>query len=360
MPPTITREPRLRLPVQRQASPLQVDPGLPADPHLRALSEQIIARAKISFLRAAAGAEPDGDDPFRAEAEQFLATRSEHRRERYQRLATATLSSSDELRSIVVGRFRHLELRPHMAIPPMQVDREALRRALEAYREQFMKGAGGKPDPDLQAGLAFKKMRMFINEVHCFEETSEWSDSDEVNLGGMKIDPFGNSTVIDEFVVSSDFDEGETARPLRKFAGWNLVTEPVGFPYVYGAIVVMAEKDDGGFAKFLRGLWEKVGAQVTAAVAGAVGAAIGGAIGGVLGAVVGAIVGALIGWLISLFDDEDDIMGARVLTMTLASAAKSYYDWAKLTSAGGWPFTLNYKYDGSHYRVKGAYKVFTE
>jgi hypothetical protein len=98
---------------------------------------------------------------------------------------------------------------------------------------------------------------------------------------------------------------------------------------------------------------------VKAAVAAGVGAAIGGSIGGVVGAAVGAIVGLLIGWIISWFDNPDDIVGARTVTMTLAAATKSYYDWAKLTTPGGWQFPepLQFNGDGGRYRVNAKYTV---
>src|SRR5262245_58730796 len=115
------------------------------------------------------------------------------------------------------------------------------------------------------------------------------------NIGGNFVDPHGNTHFVDQFQVSDDFDTDEkvTFGMSKAFATWDLVTAGSGFPYVYGAVIAMAEKDDGGFYAFLKDLWEKVGSQVKTAIAGAIGAAIGGAIGNVLGAVVGAIVGVV-------------------------------------------------------------------
>ncbi len=175
--------------------------------------------------------------------------------------------------------------------------------------------------------------------------------------------PDGKSSGIDQFKVSHDFDEGETVNMFKKFAGFDLVTKDGGWNYVYTGIIAMAEKDDGGFAKFLQELWDKVGDAVTAAVSGAVGAAVGAAIGAAMGGIIGAIVGfvlaAVILWLISLFDNQDEILGTRILTMTLAAATKSYYDWAKLTSSSGCKFELRYRGDGSNYRVRGCWRVHT-
>jgi hypothetical protein len=223
------------------------------------------------------------------------------------------------------------------------------------------KGIVIKLDPDLIGGLAFKKMRLFIRSVKCIEETSEIG-SDEINLGGTVTDPFGNTSVVQQFEVSDDFDEGESVNygTSKVFATWDLVTKTPGFPYVYAGVIAMAEKDDGGFYKFLNELWKMVEDKVKTAVGAAIGAAIGGAIGNVLGAVVGAIVGALVGWLISLFDNADDIVAVKPLLMTLASCKKSYYDWAQLTSANGWTTTMHFKGDGGHYAVTASFKIFTQ
>src|SRR5262249_18490292 len=158
-------------------------------------------------------------------------------------------------------------------------------------------------------------------------------------------DPFGNTSLVQEFAVSDDFDEGEQVDfgMSKAFHTWNIETKKEGFPYVYAAVIALAEKDDGGFWKFLKALWEKVEGEVKALIGAAVGAAIGAAIGAAfagIGAIVGALVGVFIGWLINVVgDNPDDPIGAKAVTMTLAAATKSYYDWAKLTTPEGWTKT---------------------
>jgi hypothetical protein len=58
-----------------------------------------------------------------------------------------------------------------------------------------------------------------------------------------------------------------------------------------------------------------------------------------------------------LFDNKDDIVGVKPVLMTLASSRRSYYDWAKLTTAEGWKTTLHFKGDGGRYDVDCAFKV---
>jgi hypothetical protein len=121
----------------------------------------------------------------------------------------------------------------------------------------------------------------------------------------------------------------------------------------------LAEKDDGGFYKFLKELWEQVRDKVTSAVKGAVAGAIGAEIGAVVGTIASAALAALVAWLISLTDNADDIIGTGVVRLDLGACTKSYYDWAKLTSPDGLYDTLHLKEDGN-YRVGVSWKVFAQ
>ena len=148
----------------------------------------------------------------------------------------------------------------------------------------------------------------------------------------------------------------------KVFATWDLATDPVGFPYVYPAVISLADKDDGGFYKFLTDLWDQVRDKVLAAVKEAVAGAIGAAeIGAVLGTIASACVAAIIAWIIDLFSgtNVDDIIGVKAAYITLGACTKSYYDWAQLTMPEGYYDTLHLKDDG-YYRVGYSFKVFPQ
>src|SRR5262249_31691116 len=149
-------------------------------------------------------------------------------------------------------------------------------------------------------------------------------------------------------------DEGEQVDfgASKAFYTWNIETKKEGFPYVYCAVIALAEKDDGGFSDFLKDLWQKVGSMVEGA--------IGEAIGGLIGASVGRVVAEFVLWLDNSLYNSDDILGAVPLILSLSVANKSYYDWAKLTSPQGLTDTLTFTGDGSHYEVDVAYRVFTQ
>jgi hypothetical protein len=370
--------------------PVISEPALPADPALRAIADDVLSALRYSFAVAAADEQPSASGRVDRGVQAYLATRRADQRAHVREEAKTLLAAPAPLRARTFGRYAAVDPKAYRAagsdnmtglVGKLPVERVAVQKSLDGLvarlmvmptaaktqtlEHQALDAAGKaiilKLDPDLIAGLAFKKMRLFIRSVQCIEETSEIG-SDEINMGGTVTDPFGNTSIVQEFEVSTDFDEAEIVNygASKVFATWNLVTTTPGFPYVYASTIALAEKDDGGFYKFLNELWKMVEDKVKTAVAAAVGAAIGGAIGNALGAVVGAIVGVLVDWILSLFDNHDDIIGVKPLLMTLASCKKSYYDWAKLTSAGGWATTMHFKGDGGHYAVAVAFKIFTQ
>jgi hypothetical protein len=381
----------------KQVSPVVVDPPLPSDPTLRAVVDDVLAKLRYSFAAMAAAEQPVApgrlDETFRG----FLASRRESSRSRYQAKARALLEAPVPVRASQLGRYSALDPKEYRNLGSdamasrfgkLPVDPGRLKDSLAKFRARFavmpklpkitlvdqdttdtsQKQVQIQFDPDVMAGLMFKKMRLFIKKVRCIEETDEVG-SDEISLGGTVTNPFGTTSLVNQFEVSDDFDEGEAVDfGLSKvFATWNLETKPVGFPYVYSAVIAMAEKDDGGFHSFLKALWEKIDEEVKAAIAGLVGAAVGAALGTIipgLGTIIGALCGFLIGvfidWVISWFDNPDDIVRVKTMLMTLASSRKSYYDWAQLTQPQGWTTTLNFKGDGGLYKVDVAYRVFTQ
>jgi hypothetical protein len=389
--------PRIQILKQVLPAVTIIEPTLPSDPALRAVIDDVAARLRYSFAAAAAdeqvAAPGRADQAFRA----FFTSRSPASRARFRERGAALLSGPPVIRAAHLGRYAAVDLKEYRTLGSEgmtgrfgkpAVDSAALVTSLERLRDRVaalpklpqvpaiehetadvnQKQVVIKLDPDVIGGLMFKKMRLFINKVRCIEETDEIG-SDEINLGGTVTTPFGNSSIVNEFEVSSDFDEGEAVNfgMSKVFTSWNLETKSAGFPYVYATIIAMSEKDDGGFYKFLKALWEQIDQEVKKAIAGLVGAAIGGALGtafGPLGTVVGVLVGALFGilidWMLTWFNNPDDIVGAKAVLMTLASSRKSYYDWAKLTSAAGWKTTLHFKGDGGRYDVDCSFKVFTQ
>lgn len=354
---------------------LIADPPKPRDPQLRSVTEDVLSKLRYSFASVAAMNQPPRvsgglDQVFRS----YFASRSEASRARFREQSRALLAAPGPIRDLALGRYGVVDLQEYRSlgsdklaerVGKLVVEPDAAKAALDSSSRAVLSLSGGKAiqeAADLKAGLAFKTMTLFIERVVCVEE-GELMD-DEINMGGNATDPFGNTTLISQFKIHHDFDTGEQVvyeHPGRVFHTWNLETNKEGFPYVYAAVISIGEKDDGGFYKFLKDLWEKVQAEVIAAIGAGVGAAIGAAIGATLGlgigAIVGAVVGAFLGWIIGLFDDPDDIIGTQSLVFGLGAATKSYYDEVKLTP-GGWKDTLTFKSSShGHYEVDYAYRL---
>ncbi len=346
---------------------LVVDPPMPRDPHLRQIADDVVAQVKYAIVQAAAEDAP-ARDRLGEVARSLVASRPQREREHARMQARSLLAAPEVVRQRHFGRLAGLQTAAYRsqgfeAAPKLSINADALKAAF-ARSGAVLRNASGGSNPDVLAGAQYKTMKLFVRRVRCIDETDgEWG-SDEIALGGTVTDALGKTSLVSQFLVHDDFDKGEVKNYgfSKVFCSWALQTGAAGFPYVYSAVIAMAEKDGGGFGKILQELWDIVDDKVKAAVGAAIGSAIGAAIGSAipgLGTLIGAVFGLLIGWIISLFDNPDDMIGTRVTMMTLGAATKSYYDWAKLTSAEGWTHTLTFRGDGGHYKVDLSYRIFT-
>lgn len=377
-----------------QPSLVVVDPQAPSAPEVRTLLNDVADRMKLSFAVAASGARPaqatDTDKLFQS----ILASRPQAQRQAAQARAQSMLAAPAATRQNFFGRYAALDATSYkgsdaaeVAVGKARVDGAKLTTALTRFGENDAVRVDAAPgafaakklvaidlaaarllaaaNPDVVAGAKYKKLGLFLNSVKCLEETSELSASDEIAMGGTATDPNGTTHKIGQFMVSDDFDAGET----KSYSGrgkllheWAIVKSN-DWPHVYTAVLVMAEKDEGGFGNFLQELWEKIGDEVKKAIAGAVGGAIGAALGSFfgplgagLGAAVGWLVGLLVEWIMSWF--ADDLIAMKTIQLGLGAATKSYYDWAGLTANPAHQFTMNFNGDGGRYRVKCSLSVY--
>lgn len=180
-------------------------------------------------------------------------------------------------------------------------------------RFDFGNQEGGGQDPTPR-----KLIQLRIHKVKCLKETSDWGD-DEIALGGLMIDDMGEVIRVPEFYVSKSFSTGETKafNPPRPFASFT--AKKNGQKKIILAVLALAEKDQGGFASFLKELWSRVTLQATI-FAGALYAAltlllpaevikyftvVASVLGGLLvGVLVGAALTAIFALLASLFKDD--------------------------------------------------------
>ena len=349
------------------------------DETLHAIAQDILDHLKYTIMAAANGQGGSGNEIADA-CRAFVASRRPKAQAAYKAKAGQLLATAAS-RKTEFGRFASIE--PSAILAQKLTDASA-----KAGPASFMKAGSltadklhavelpndirldkkkdapkGKPkpeDPDLVAGLKYKQMEFYIGAVHCVESTGGLLEgSDETELGGVVIGATGKVVKISRYSVAEMDDNTTHTYPGGKsFWKYALVTNEK-WPQVYTATVALADRDDGGFGDFLESLWDKVGSYVSAAVGAAGGAALGALLGSAipgLGTVIGAVVGALFGWLVSLFHNADDIIGVRTSTMHLGAATKSYYDWAKLTTAAGWTQTLDFHEEGQ-YRVDVGWRL---
>jgi hypothetical protein len=361
--------PNLNSKLPRSADTIVIDPGLPHDPDLRALTEHVLNGLKYSYCVAAAEDGTDAPGELDRAFQEFVRSQNPDKRSVSRQRAQDLLRAPAPARAGEFGAFATIDPVKYKAIGSEATIRTIVKDTWKAPLQPKWKHpltpAWKVPLPvsqDVKAGLAFKRLRLTVTRVECLDETSGFG-SDEINMGGTKVDPGGKTSLVKEFEIFDDFDEGEVIYPEhpkkknKVFAEWNLETTLGGYPYVYTAVISMAEKDDGGFWKFLKKVWDKVDTYVTTAIAAGIGSLAGSVFPGI-GTVVGAVVGAFVGWLISVLgDNADDIVDTHTLQLTLEKANKSHYDELKLTSKWGRPVERFFEGDGGRYKVNFAYHV---
>lgn len=342
------------------------------------ITQDTIAYFKYTIMAAAAGVPGTGND-FADQVRAFVASRSPKAKAAYLAKAHAMIATL-AARQPQFGHYASLE--PSAILSQSRAD--AVKRARGTtfakagtlhldklsslavandvrldIKPDAPKAKKPPQDPDTRAGLEYKYLECYLDEVRCVTSTGGLLEGgDDLMLGGVVVGATNKTAEIKQFQVGVDdeFVDGKLFvwTPGKTFHKFPLRTDGV-WPAIYSVTIALADKDGGGFGDFLKGLWDKVGAAVSAAIGGAIGTAIGSVIPG-LGTVIGAIVGALIGWLVSLFHNEDDIIGSATSNFALGADTKSYYDWAKLTAPEGNRVTLHYKDDGE-YRLRIGWRV---
>lgn len=169
--------------------------------------------------------------------------------------------------------------------------------------------------------LETKKLKFQINSIKCIEETDGFfldpsAGADEIRLGGSKVDALGQvSRVLN--VVSSDFNTGtfKSYSPPKEFTTFDLTQgdspDIAVWPKSFAAILVLAEKDNGGLASFLHELVDRLKVQIILELANigivvgeAIAAAMGAAVAAAIAAAVVFVVVVLVWAIIEAFEDD--------------------------------------------------------
>lgn len=376
------------------------------DPLLHQVATEAVAHAKYTFAAVAAGETGSGNEladtcrsyittrkaksrsTYATKAKELLAAPPEIRNAQFGRfaaIAPATLVASDrkglqvltmapamtQTTASVAASLRKLALSPAFG-PALQ---DAAEDAAEAAAETAIaKAAKDKADADaakaaakakknMDDGHKYKFLEFYIKHVKCIDNTGgALEGTDEISLGGNAVGATGVRHKIKPWLVQEGFDIGvtHTYATAKTFFMFDVpIIKP--WPHEFMVQVALAELDSGGFGDFLEKLWEKLKVVVSGILSDLGGTIAGATIGSFipipgLGTLIGAAIGAFIGWLVSLFHNEDDVVGAKSNRICLHHSSLSYYDKKALTSPGGIPVTLDFHDDG-HYQVGGGWRL---
>jgi hypothetical protein len=364
--------------------PTEAPATLPDDPAVRALATAAYDAVRSSF--AVVAAEPDFPFP-RGSVESDLSTGiialPPERRDVVIKTAQALVAESAERRVGNLGQygryapedFRRLGFSG--ALANLAVDAEGLRRYVEGEAQTLEREARDAENEHIAIVEAYEKktrqklgpfpaltsLALRIENVQCISETSGWG-SDELLIGGLRIDELGNTAVVGQFKVSDDFDSGETvtfADPGRAFTSYDLTTKG-DWPRNFVNVMIMAEEDNGGFASALLDAWTTVAPMVkekiATAVATVLAAYVGEAIGKLIGTIVAWLVTAFANWIISLW--EDDLINSAAISVDLPMMFELMYE---VPTSFGWTNhrkptkSLMFIGDGAIYKVNVHWQV---
>jgi hypothetical protein len=207
-------------------------------------------------------------------------------------------------------------------------------------------------------------LRLRLEKIKVVEETDiNAFGSDEIAMGGVRVDNDGTTEKIARFVPPFAFDQGEVftyAAPGKSYTRFDI--NPGAYPRKYLVTMIMAEEDDGGFAEMLNAAWAKVKDKVqqviAQAIAGLTSAFIGAALAEALGQIVAWLVTTFVGWIISLF--YDDLFKPVTVAVKLPSKWAYRYDNGVTSGWDNWrtgSHTSTFYQDTGDWSADGIYKA---
>lgn len=190
----------------------------------------------------------------------------------------------------------------------MRIDSAHLKH-IAANPQLLFETDDGPDDGHFAPQVDYDNLKLRIRKVKCNDETDgafgSEAGSDEISLGGIKVDETGDVHKLEAFRVSNNFDDGDVKvyNPPKKFASFNL-REGSSWPKTYYVSLVLAEVDNGGLPSYLSDLFAYAKAKVTELVDEAGTAALGAEFGNVITAIAVAAMQALIDFFTSIWEDD--------------------------------------------------------
>jgi hypothetical protein len=325
----------------------------------------------------------------------IIAKQKSKRAGRAKQRAAKLLAEPAATQELNFGRYAQATLSSATVEQAPDVDvTAAVREIVDAEK------AKKKPNPQMMGDSdKYQTIEFHLNSCECIEETSgALEGSDEIVLGGQVVTPTGKIKNIDEFRTKDEFEEGQTkyydwevcdvlsaggqidlpssiedscphGSADNVYRGYKLASADLD-KGTYTLVLLMGEKDDGGFSDILADVYgaleDEIDAAITAA-GGAIGSAIGSVIPGLgtaIGAVLGWIASQVIEWFLGLFDNEDDLVASKSWQVTFD---KKTVDYVKSITPDHLPAPsgtrasemkqLTYNGDGGKYEVRLHWRV---
>jgi hypothetical protein len=162
----------------------------------------------------------------------------------------------------------------------------------------------GKPGFRLQGAL--DRLQFRLTNVKCVDETDGFagseSGSDEISVGGMMIDAAGTSLPIPQ-VDMGDFVSDGVTKNVDILLGELDFRGGQGWPKKFQIVLVLIERDNGGFPEFLNTLLGEVRKEIIKVLAD-LGNAIAPIIGEAIAAAVGWILDKVFTWIKEIWEDD--------------------------------------------------------
>lgn len=215
-------------------------------------------------------------------------------------------------------------------------------------------------DPPSPPIIINPRVEFLLYEVKCLDETNpEWPGNDKINCGAVAVDDQGSVSTINEFNVMDGFKDNvvKTYNPPKMLKSFPL--NSFKYPKSFLVTLTLAEKDWGGFSKFLEELYkaikndlQKILNALGAAAAGALtGSVIAGPVGAIIGAIIGLLLELLFKWIIKLL--KDDVFEPQSTSIIMPTANSTFSSGSLISSL----MYFNFQDFGGSYRVGYKWKI---
>lgn len=336
------------------------------DPSLQPLADRLLNVFQLSMAKAAAHLSNPGQFPM-PESEQsvehlFLRYLKKRPRQVQQRAVNRFQQMLIENQEGKQTEIQRVDLRSREPIQA-QFKRVPLETKIDfaslfAAQAQTKSATTGKTQ--------FSGVRLRLHQVICVDETDPEGGDDTILLGGIAFTTTRSATKLNPFLVG-EFDEDDKKvkkfKPPRTLAEYNFADDdvyvtkndleiPFGWPREYAFVLLLAEKDAGGFFEDFQEIYSETKAKVveyaeeeikklvgdlteeairrfaaTVLASTGAGTAAGSVvpvIGNAIGAIVGAVVGLILGFIFDLIESwlEDDLLNPQEIFLTVDSPLK--------------------------------------